>query len=34
VEHLFLLAVEVVHASRKVHETNWRQYVKLCDVAP
>jgi Kdo2-lipid IVA lauroyltransferase/acyltransferase len=28
-EHLFLLVLEVAHAPRKIHETNWRQYVKL-----
>ena len=33
-EHLFLLALEVAHISRKIHETNWRQYVQLRDVAP
>jgi KDO2-lipid IV(A) lauroyltransferase len=33
-EHLFLLAVEVTHISRKIHDTNWRQFVRLRDVAP
>jgi KDO2-lipid IV(A) lauroyltransferase len=28
-EHLFLLVLEVAHAPRKIHETNWRQYVEL-----
>ncbi len=28
-EHLFLLVLEVAHAPRKLHETNWRHYVKL-----
>jgi KDO2-lipid IV(A) lauroyltransferase len=28
-EHLFLLALEVAHAPRKIHETNWRRYVTL-----
>jgi KDO2-lipid IV(A) lauroyltransferase len=28
-EHLFLLFIEVVHAPRKIHDTNWRQYVTL-----
>ena len=28
-EHLFLLVFEVAHAPRKIHETNWRQYVRL-----
>jgi KDO2-lipid IV(A) lauroyltransferase len=32
-EHLFLLALEVAHAPRKIHETNWRRYVRLNDVA-
>jgi Kdo2-lipid IVA lauroyltransferase/acyltransferase len=33
-EHLFLLVLEVAHTPRKVHETNWRQYVRIRDVAP
>jgi KDO2-lipid IV(A) lauroyltransferase len=33
-EHLFLLAVEVAHIPRKIHETNWREYVRLHEVAP
>ena len=33
-EHLFLLVLEVAHAPRKIHETNWRQYLRLRDVAP
>ena len=28
-EHLLLLAVEVTHASRRIHETNWRDFVEL-----
>lgn len=28
-EHLFLMVIEVAHAPRKIHETNWRQFVKL-----
>jgi len=28
-EHLFLLIVEVAHAPRKIHETNWRDHVRL-----
>ena len=28
-EHLFLLVLEVAHAPRKIHETNWRDYVSL-----
>jgi Kdo2-lipid IVA lauroyltransferase/acyltransferase len=27
--HLFLLVLEVAHAGRKIHETNWRRYVRL-----
>ena len=26
-EHLFLLVLEVAHAPRKIHETNWRDYI-------
>jgi len=33
-EHLFLLVLEVAHGSRKIHETNWRDYACLRDVAP
>ena len=28
-EHLFLLVLEVAHAPRKIHETNWRDYISL-----
>lgn len=28
-EHLFLLVLEVAHAPRMIHDTNWRQYVRL-----
>ncbi|MBN2023059.1 MAG: lysophospholipid acyltransferase family protein [Pirellulales bacterium] len=28
-EHLFLLVLEVAHAPRKLHETNWRRYISL-----
>ena len=28
-EHLFLLVLEVAHMPRKVHETNWRRFIKL-----
>jgi Kdo2-lipid IVA lauroyltransferase/acyltransferase len=28
-EHLFLLVLEVAQTPRKIHETNWREYVKL-----
>jgi len=30
-EHLFLLVLEVAHAPRKIHETNWRDYITLKD---
>src|SRR6185503_1894079 len=30
-EHLFLLITEVAHAPRKIHETNWRNYVTLIE---
>ena len=33
-EHLFLLVLEVAHAPRKIHETNWRDFVRLNGVAP
>ena len=28
-EHLVLLVLEVAHAPHKIHETNWRRYVRL-----
>lgn len=28
-EHLFLLVVEVAHIARRIHPTNWRDYIKL-----
>jgi KDO2-lipid IV(A) lauroyltransferase len=28
-EHLFLMIFEVVHAPRKIHDTNWRDYITL-----
>jgi len=28
-EHLLLLVLEVAHAPRKIHETNWRRHVRL-----
>ncbi len=31
-EHLFLLVLEVAHVPRKIHETNWRKFVRLRDV--
>jgi len=30
-EHLFLLVAEVAHTPRKIHETNWRDYISLRD---
>ncbi len=33
-EHLFLLVLEVAHAPRKIHETNWRHYVRLSGTDP
>src|SRR4051812_30803813 len=27
--HLFLMLCEMVHAPRKIHETNWRKYVSI-----
>ncbi len=32
--HLFLLIIEVAHAPRKIHETNWRQFIELNNVKP
>lgn len=32
-EHLFLLVLEVAHTSHKIHETNWRRFVRLKNVA-
>lgn len=29
-EHLFLLAYEILLTPRKVHQTNWRRFVRLC----
>jgi KDO2-lipid IV(A) lauroyltransferase len=30
-KHLFVLVAEVAHAPRKIHETNWRDYMRLKD---
>ena len=30
-EHLFLMVVEIAHLPRKLHETNWREYVRLAN---
>ena len=32
-EHLFLMVLEVAHTPRKIHETNWRDYVRLSNEA-
>lgn len=31
-EHLFLFVVEIAYAPRKIHETNWRDFVELTNV--
>ena len=28
-EHLLLMVLEIAHAGRKIHETNWRDYIEL-----
>jgi KDO2-lipid IV(A) lauroyltransferase len=28
-EHLFVMGIEVVHAPRKIHDTNWRDFITL-----
>jgi len=28
-EHLFLMVCEIAHAPRKIHETNWRKYIRI-----
>ena len=33
-EHLFLLVIEVADLPRKIHETNWREYMSLDGVVP
>jgi len=33
-EHLLLMAIEAAHAPRKIHDTNWRQYLHLKDMRP
>jgi len=30
-KHLFLMVAEVAHAPRKIHETNWRRYIRLVE---
>jgi KDO2-lipid IV(A) lauroyltransferase len=31
-EHLFLFVAEIAHTPRKIHDTNWRDYVRLTNV--
>jgi KDO2-lipid IV(A) lauroyltransferase len=33
-EHLFLLILEVAHTPRKIHETNWREFVRFKGAKP
>jgi KDO2-lipid IV(A) lauroyltransferase len=33
-EHLFVLVLEVAHTPRKIHHTNWRDFVRLKNVGP
>jgi len=33
-EHLLVMVLEIAHAPRKIHETNWRDYVRLRGEAP
>lgn len=33
-EHLLLMVIEIAHAPRKIHETNWRRYVRLHGEGP
>ena len=33
-EHLFLMVCEIAHAPRKIHDTNWRRYIRFPDHAP
>jgi KDO2-lipid IV(A) lauroyltransferase len=32
-EHLFLMVCEIAHAPRKIHDTNWRDYIRIRDKA-
>lgn len=32
--HLLLLGCEIAHLPRKVHDTNWREHVRLTNIAP
>jgi Kdo2-lipid IVA lauroyltransferase/acyltransferase len=33
-EHLLVMVVEIAHAPRKIHDTNWRDYVRLHGEGP
>jgi KDO2-lipid IV(A) lauroyltransferase len=33
-EHLFLMVCEIAHAPRKVHDTNWRRFIRFRNQAP
>src|SRR5262245_27060121 len=33
-EHLFLMVAEIAHFPRKVHDTNWRDYIRFKNEAP
>src|SRR5262245_46521625 len=33
-EHLFLMVAEIAHFPRKVHDTNWRDYICFKNEAP
>jgi KDO2-lipid IV(A) lauroyltransferase len=33
-EHLFLMVCEIAHAPRKIHDTNWRRYVRFRNYGP
>jgi Kdo2-lipid IVA lauroyltransferase/acyltransferase len=31
-EHLFLMVIEMAHAPRKIHDTNWQQHIHVRDI--
>jgi KDO2-lipid IV(A) lauroyltransferase len=33
-QHLFLMVCEIAHAPRKIHDTNWRDYIHFRDYEP
>jgi KDO2-lipid IV(A) lauroyltransferase len=33
-EHLFLMVSEIAHAPRKIHDTNWRKYIRFRNYGP